>query len=133
MSVRHSRRVRPTYSRRVGTQRIEDSGDDARPGQVHVGGIIDATSSGKPPLLYYRSTFHDLGQPSVNALWPLSADDPHSGWFDATTTFTPFHLRRTDHPAFRNPVRTTARLYDSMHEEPHKDTVTSPPTPATAA
>lgn len=72
--------------------RSYDGGDHI----IFIGEIVDAMSSGKPPLLYYRSTFHDLGEPSVNALWSLSADDPHSGWFDSTTTFTPFHLRRAD-------------------------------------
>lgn len=68
--------------------RTYDGGDHT----IFIGEIVDAEASGKPPLLYYRSTFHDLGEPSVNSLWTLSADDPHSGWFDSTTTFTPFHL-----------------------------------------
>ena len=32
----------------------------------------------------------------------------------------------TTHPAFRNPVRMTARLYDSMHTGEHVDAVTTP-------
>jgi 4-hydroxyphenylacetate 3-monooxygenase len=32
----------------------------------------------------------------------------------------------TTHPAFRNPIRMAARLYDSMHEGPERDTVTCP-------
>lgn len=68
--------------------RSYDGGDHI----IFIGEIVDAQASGKPPLLYYRSTFHDLGEPTVNSLWTLSADDPHSGWFDSTTTFTPFHL-----------------------------------------
>ena len=32
----------------------------------------------------------------------------------------------TTHPAFRNPIRMTARLYDSMHTGPNVDKVTSP-------
>jgi hypothetical protein len=56
--------------------------------------IVEAQSTDKPPLLYYRSTFHDLGGPSVKSLWTLSADDSHSGWFDATTNFVPIaHLQ----------------------------------------
>ncbi|MEP9412834.1 flavin reductase family protein [Gordonia sp. VNQ95] len=70
--------------------RSYDGGDHL----IFIGEIVDAEASGNPPLLYYRSTFHDLGEPSVNSLWTLCADDPHSGWFDATTTFTPFHLTR---------------------------------------
>jgi flavin reductase (DIM6/NTAB) family NADH-FMN oxidoreductase RutF len=65
--------------------RSYDGGDHI----IFLGEVVDAHSTDKPPLLYYRSTFHDLGEPSVNSLWTLSADDPHSGWFDATTTFAP--------------------------------------------
>ena len=32
----------------------------------------------------------------------------------------------TVHPAFRNPIRMVARLYDSMHGGPHRETVTCP-------
>ncbi|WAC54815.1 4-hydroxyphenylacetate 3-hydroxylase family protein [Gordonia sp. SL306] len=32
----------------------------------------------------------------------------------------------TTHPAFRNPIRMTARLYDSMHDPDSKDKVTTP-------
>ncbi len=55
--------------------------------------IVDAQSSGKDPLLFYRSTFHDLGATSSTTVWNGSQDDPHSGWFDATTSFTPIHLQ----------------------------------------
>jgi flavin reductase (DIM6/NTAB) family NADH-FMN oxidoreductase RutF len=65
--------------------RSYDGGDHV----IFIGEIVDAHSTEKRPLLYYRNTFHDLGEPSVMSLWTLSADDPHSGWFDATTTFVP--------------------------------------------
>lgn len=68
--------------------RSYDGGDHI----IFIGEIVDAHAGDKPPLLYYRSTFHDLGEPSVRSLWTLSADDPHSGWFDATTSFTPFSV-----------------------------------------
>lgn len=32
----------------------------------------------------------------------------------------------TTHPAFRNPIRMTARLYDSMHDPATRDKVTAP-------
>ncbi|WP_331712258.1 4-hydroxyphenylacetate 3-hydroxylase N-terminal domain-containing protein, partial [Rhodococcus sp. LB1] len=32
----------------------------------------------------------------------------------------------TTHPAFRNPIRMTARLYDAMHTGEHVDTLTTP-------
>lgn len=68
--------------------RSYDGGDHI----IFIGEIVDAEASGRPPLLYYRSTFHDLGAPTCDSRWSLSADDPHAGWFDAATTFTPFHL-----------------------------------------
>ncbi|MBS1694342.1 MAG: flavin reductase family protein [Actinobacteria bacterium] len=74
--------------------RTYDGGDHI----IFIGEIVDAHAPDNPPkapLLYYRSTFHDLGAPSVNSLWTLSADDPHSGWFDATTNFAPLYQLRT--------------------------------------
>ena len=62
---------------------------------IFIGEIADATASGKDPLLFYRSTFHDLGSPSASAAWNGSMDDPHSGWFDSATSFTPLHLQST--------------------------------------
>ena len=32
----------------------------------------------------------------------------------------------TTHPAFRNPVRMTARLYDALHDPAHRDVLTAP-------
>jgi hypothetical protein len=56
--------------------------------------IVEAQSTDKPPLLYYRSAFRDLGERSLKSLWTLSADDPHGGWFDANTSFVPIaHLQ----------------------------------------
>ncbi|MDJ0396242.1 flavin reductase family protein [Rhodococcus sp. G-MC3] len=60
---------------------------------IFIGEIVDATASGKDPLLFYRSTFHDLGSPTASAAWNGSMDDPHSGWFNAATSFTPLHLQ----------------------------------------
>ncbi|MDI9952473.1 MULTISPECIES: flavin reductase family protein [Rhodococcus] len=60
---------------------------------IFIGEIVTAESSGKDPLLFYRSTFHDLGSPSASAAWNGSMDDPNNGWFDSTTSFTPFHLQ----------------------------------------
>ncbi len=64
-----------------------DGGDHV----IFIGEIVDASSSGKDPLLFYRSTFHNLGAKSESAAWTGSMDDPHSGWFDEKTIFTPFH------------------------------------------
>ena len=55
--------------------------------------IVDATfDETVDPLLFYRSTFHDLGAPSTSTAWNGSLDDPHSGWFDSQTRFVPFEL-----------------------------------------
>lgn len=65
-----------------------DGGDHV----IFIGEIVDAQCRDIDPLLFYRSTFHDLGAPTSNAAWNGSMDDPHRGWFDATTKFMPMHL-----------------------------------------
>lgn len=60
---------------------------------IFVGEIVEATASGADPLVFYRSTFHDLGAPSHAAAWNGSMDDPNSGWFDETTVFRPIAPR----------------------------------------
>lgn len=63
-----------------------DGGDHV----IFIGEIVDASVDvSKEPLLFYRSTFHDLGEPSASTAWDGCLDDPHSGWFDAAATFTP--------------------------------------------
>lgn len=58
---------------------------------IVVGEIIDAVVNDVRPLVFYRSTFHELGFPSGTALWNGSFDDPAAGWFDAATRFIPIH------------------------------------------
>lgn len=66
-----------------------DGGDHV----IYIGEIVDATfDETVDPLLFYRSTFHDLGAPSTSTAWNGSLDDPHSGWFDSQTRFVPFEL-----------------------------------------
>jgi len=61
---------------------------------IFIGEIVDASvDSTKDPLLFYRSTFHDLGATSGTTAWNGCLDDPHSGWFDAAASFTPLHLQ----------------------------------------
>lgn len=48
-----------------------------------------AVDTEKEPLLFYRSTFHDLGAQSGSSAWNGCLDDPSSGWFDAASSFTP--------------------------------------------
>ncbi|MBM4686451.1 flavin reductase [Rhodococcus hoagii] len=50
-----------------------DGGDHV----IFIGEIVDAQARDTDPLLFYRSTFHDLGAPSANAAWNGSMDDPH--------------------------------------------------------
>ncbi|MFC9360179.1 flavin reductase family protein [Rhodococcus sp. NPDC057014] len=67
-----------------------DGGDHV----IFIGEIVDASvDSAKDPLLFYRSTFHDLGAASGTTAWNGCLDDPHSGWFDAAASFTPLHLQ----------------------------------------
>ncbi|MEO2132296.1 MAG: flavin reductase family protein [Microbacterium sp.] len=58
---------------------------------IIIGEIVDAAVREAPPLVFYRSTFHDLGVPCASASWNGSFDDPLAGWFDAQTPFVPFH------------------------------------------
>lgn len=59
---------------------------------IFIGEIVDVTMTEKDPLLFYRSKFHHLGLQTATTAWNGSMDDPHSGWFDADTAFTPLHL-----------------------------------------
>ncbi|WP_072802193.1 flavin reductase family protein [Rhodococcoides yunnanense] len=63
-----------------------DGGDHV----IFIGEIVDAhVDATSEPLLFYRSTFHDLGVASGTTAWNGCLDDPNSGWFDAATSFTP--------------------------------------------
>jgi flavin reductase (DIM6/NTAB) family NADH-FMN oxidoreductase RutF len=68
-----------------------DGGDHV----IFIGEIVDAVATGKPPLLFYRSTFHSLGAPSAQLTWTGCADDPETGWFGATPAITPMHPYQT--------------------------------------
>lgn len=59
---------------------------------IFIGEIVAAESTGKPPLLYHCSTFHQLGAPVADLRWSGSLDDPVSGWFTADSDFTPVYL-----------------------------------------
>ncbi|ABG99123.1 phenol 2-monoxygenase, reductase component (plasmid) [Rhodococcus jostii RHA1] len=60
---------------------------------IFIGEIVDVTVTESAPLLFYRSKFHHIGAEPSAAAWNGSMDDPHSGWFDATTSFTPLHAK----------------------------------------
>jgi flavin reductase (DIM6/NTAB) family NADH-FMN oxidoreductase RutF len=59
---------------------------------IFIGEVVDVAASDREPLIFYRGTFHHIGARSSAAAWKCSMDDPDSGWFDATTSFTPLHL-----------------------------------------
>ena len=73
-----------------------DGGDHV----IFIGEVVDAVSNEKDPLVFYRSKFHDVGPTTAASAWNGSMDDPHSGWFTPTTSFTPLH-RRSPQPALR--------------------------------
>jgi len=65
--------------------RCDEGGDHL----LYLGEVVDVTISGRPPLLFHDSAFHEIGGRSGEAAWFGSLDDPHSGWFDAATSFAP--------------------------------------------
>jgi flavin reductase (DIM6/NTAB) family NADH-FMN oxidoreductase RutF len=67
---------------------------------IFIGEVVAAETTSKPPLLFYRSTFHELGIPSAHVLWNGSLDDPVNGWFGADAEFTPFYLSTSREGAF---------------------------------
>lgn len=65
--------------------RTDDGGDHL----LFLGEVIDISLSQAAPLLFHDSAFHLIGTKTADAAWLGCADDPHSGWFDATTSFMP--------------------------------------------
>ncbi|AQA01143.1 flavin reductase [Mycobacterium sp. MS1601] len=68
-----------------------DGGDHV----IFIGEIVAAEVTDKRPLLYFRSTFHELGIPESHVPWSGSFDDPFCGWFGADAEFTPLYLNKT--------------------------------------
>ncbi|HEY1135376.1 MAG TPA: flavin reductase family protein [Nocardioides sp.] len=65
--------------------RVDDGGDHL----LFLGEVVDVATTAAEPLLFHDSAFHRLGPRSGDAVWSGCADDPHRGWFDATSSFTP--------------------------------------------
>lgn len=65
--------------------RTDDGGDHL----LFLGEVVDVELHDREPLLFHASAFHQLGARSGDAAWLGCADDPHRGWFDATTQFLP--------------------------------------------
>ncbi|MGY6497329.1 MAG: 4-hydroxyphenylacetate 3-hydroxylase family protein, partial [Microcella sp.] len=67
-------------------------------------------------------------KPQVFAARPMTGDDYIESLRDGREVW--IHGRRvedvTTHPAFRNPIRMVARLYDSLHTGPERELVTAP-------
>lgn len=56
---------------------------------LFLGEVVDVELTDRPPLLFHASGFRHLGARTADSVWLGSADDPHSGWFDAATQFIP--------------------------------------------
>ena len=71
---------------------------------------------------------HDVNKQANFATKPMTGDEYIESLRDDREIW--LHGERvkdvTTHPAFRNPVRMTARLYDAMHTGEHVDTLTTP-------
>lgn len=65
--------------------RSDDGGDHL----LFLGEVAEASTTGRPPLLFHDSAFHELGAQSSDVVWFGCQDDPHRGWFDETADFTP--------------------------------------------
>lgn len=65
--------------------RTDDGGDHL----LFLGEVVDIELHERRPLLFHGSAFHHLGDRSADAAWLHCADDPHSGWFGATSHLTP--------------------------------------------
>ncbi|WGX97398.1 flavin reductase family protein [Nocardioides sp. L-11A] len=75
--------------------RVDDGGDHL----LFLGEVVDVLTTGRPPLLFHDSAFHQIGSRSSDVVWLGCQDDPHTGWFDATTEFAPTHHGRALVPA----------------------------------
>ena len=56
---------------------------------LFLGEITDVAVRDADPLLFHRSAFSRVGARLGASAWTHCSDDPTTGWFDATTTFTP--------------------------------------------
>jgi flavin reductase (DIM6/NTAB) family NADH-FMN oxidoreductase RutF len=65
--------------------RVDDGGDHL----LFLGEVVDVELTDRRPLLFHASAFHHLGARSADASWLGCQDDPHAGWFDGASRFTP--------------------------------------------
>lgn len=59
---------------------------------IFIGEVMDATTTDRDPLLFFRSTFRTLAAPSEATAWNGCMDDPYCGWLVENTSFTPLTL-----------------------------------------
>ena len=64
--------------------RTDDGGDHL----LFLGEVVEVITTDRRPLLFHDSAFHHIGNPSSEVVWLGCQDDPSTGWFDATTSFT---------------------------------------------
>lgn len=64
--------------------RTDDGGDHL----LFLGEVVEVITTDRKPLLFHDSAFHHIGNPSSEVVWLGCQDDPNTGWFDATTSFT---------------------------------------------
>lgn len=72
--------------------RTYDGGDHL----IVIGEVVDLAVTESEPLLFFGGRFREIGTPRTGVHWSGSIDSPESGWFDASTVFTPLrpHDRR---------------------------------------
>jgi flavin reductase (DIM6/NTAB) family NADH-FMN oxidoreductase RutF len=73
--------VAATFSCR--SWRDDDGGDHV----LFLGEVTVIAVTEQAPLIFHGSAFHRLGLADADATWFGSADDPHAGWFDASSRF----------------------------------------------
>ncbi|GAA3662648.1 flavin reductase family protein [Nocardioides ginsengisoli] len=59
--------------------RTDDGGDHL----LFLGEVVDVRTTGRRPLLFHDSAFHQIGSRSSDAVWLGCQDDPHTSWFGA--------------------------------------------------
>lgn len=65
--------------------RTYDGGDHL----IVIGEVESVTLPGRDPLLFHGGAFRHLSPLETGVHWDGSMDNPDSGWFDSTATFTP--------------------------------------------
>ncbi|MGW4033736.1 flavin reductase family protein [Streptomyces sp. NPDC004838] len=70
--------------------RTYDGGDHL----IVIGEVVDLQISDVDPLVFFAGGFRELGPRNTHAHWAASVDCPDTGWFAATTQFSPLRSQR---------------------------------------